>query len=73
MKLFGQKVVYISFQGSRCSNQIEEVCKAVEKTINQTIQNTLNTLEKDCDQIANIIEQKLKEDEYVDAPDTRLH
>ncbi|XP_041348621.1 EH domain-containing protein 1-like [Gigantopelta aegis] len=62
---FDMPTIYIPSmnpKGSRCANQIEEVCKAVEKTINQTIQNTLNTLEKDCDQIANIIELKLKED-----------
>ena len=47
---------------SRCANQIEEVCKDIEKTINQTIQNTLNSLEKDCDQIANIVEDKLQKD-----------
>ena len=50
---------------SRCANQIEEVCKDIEKTINQTIQNTLNSLEKDCDQIANIVEDKLQKDSVV--------
>ncbi|XP_074643160.1 uncharacterized protein LOC141900255 [Tubulanus polymorphus] len=44
---------------SRCVNQIEEVCKDVEKTINQTIQNTLNTLEKDCESIAELVDQRL--------------
>lgn len=34
----------------------------IEKTINQTIQNTLNTLEKDCDQIADMVENKLQQD-----------
>ena len=57
--------VYIYLQVSRCANQIEEVCKDIEKTINQTIQNTLNSLEKDCDQIANIVEDKLQKDRYV--------
>ncbi|XP_070203944.1 uncharacterized protein [Littorina saxatilis] len=47
---------------SRCANQIEEVCKDVEKTINQTVQNTLNSLERDCDQISQIVEEKLRED-----------
>uniref|UniRef100_A0A8C4IQY8 Si:ch211-11k18.4 n=1 Tax=Dicentrarchus labrax TaxID=13489 RepID=A0A8C4IQY8_DICLA len=28
---------------------IEEVCRTVEKTINHTVQNTLNSLEKDCE------------------------
>lgn len=43
-------------------NQIEEVCKDVEKTINQTVQNTLNSLEKDCEKIATLVEQKLELD-----------
>jgi len=47
---------------SRCVNQIEEVCKDVEKTINQTIQNTLNTLEKDCEQIAYLVDERLQKD-----------
>ncbi|XP_064619209.1 sarcalumenin-like [Lineus longissimus] len=47
---------------SRCVNQIEEVCKDIEKTINQTIQNTLNALEKDCEKIAEIIDRKLQQD-----------
>jgi BMFP domain-containing protein YqiC len=44
-------------------NQIEEVCKDIEKTINQTVQNTLNSLERDCDQISQIVEEKLRDDE----------
>lgn len=43
-------------------NQIEDVCKEVEKTINQTIQKTLNKLEEDCDHIAVLIDQKLATD-----------
>ena len=52
-------------QGSRCANQIEEVCKDIEKTINQTIQNTLNSLERDCDQIAYLVNEKLQKDRYI--------
>ncbi|XP_060560458.1 uncharacterized protein LOC132720355 isoform X1 [Ruditapes philippinarum] len=52
----------VSNQGARCTNQIEEVCKEIEKTINQTIQNTLNSLERDCDQIAHAVEDKLATD-----------
>ncbi|XP_068678171.1 uncharacterized protein [Montipora foliosa] len=44
---------------ARCANQIEKVCQEIEKTINQTIQNTLNTLEKDCEKIANLVDKKL--------------
>lgn len=51
-----------SSQPARCANQIEEVCKEIEKTINQTIQNTLNTLEKDCEKIADLVDKKLRND-----------
>lgn len=40
-------------------NQIEEVCVDVEKTINQMIQNTLNSLERDCDTIIRAIDLRL--------------
>jgi hypothetical protein len=43
-------------------NQIEDVCKIVEKTIKQTIQNTLNSLEKDSDVIITKINSILKKD-----------
>ena len=55
----------VSLQPARCANQIEEVCKEIEKTINQTIQNTLNTLEKDCEKIADTVDKKLTIDTYV--------
>jgi len=38
------------------------VCVDIEKTINQTIQNTLNSLEKDCDQIKALIDEKIERD-----------
>ncbi|XP_031571903.1 uncharacterized protein LOC116306015 [Actinia tenebrosa] len=47
---------------SRCANQIEEVCKELEKTINHTIQNTLNTLEKDCHKISELVDENLAKD-----------
>ncbi|XP_072549073.1 uncharacterized protein [Salminus brasiliensis] len=47
---------------SRCVNQIEEVCRTVEKTINQTVQNTLNSLEKDCELISEAITDTLRND-----------
>lgn len=61
---FDMPTIYIPNPGkpSRCMNQIEEVCKDVEKTINQTVQNTLNSLEKDCENIATLVEQKLQLD-----------
>ncbi|KAK8398572.1 hypothetical protein O3P69_004019 [Scylla paramamosain] len=53
---------------SRCTNQIEDVCKDIEKTINQTIQNTLNQLERDCEQISSLVDQAIKIDD-----DARQH
>jgi ribosome biogenesis GTPase A len=47
---------------TRCANQIDDVCKIVEKTIKQTIQNTLNSLEKDTDKIVDVINAKIKKD-----------
>ena len=52
-------------QSTRCVNQIEDVCKDIEKTINLTIQNTLDQLEKDCDVIVQQVERKLDEDWWV--------
>ncbi len=51
-------------QKTRCVNQIDEVCKQIEKTIKQTIQNTLNSLEKDTEMIISQINHKLKQDEW---------
>ncbi|KAL8571529.1 hypothetical protein ACOMHN_056824 [Nucella lapillus] len=62
---FDMPTIYVpnmNQRGSRCANQIEEVCKDVEKTIKQTVQNTLNSLERDCDQISQIVDEKLRED-----------
>jgi GTPase SAR1 family protein len=47
---------------ARCENQIESVCKEIDKTINQTIQNTLNKFEQDCDNVSVQIEKVLDED-----------
>merc|ERR1719411_2459262 len=46
----------------RCVNQIDEVCKDIEKTIQQTIQNTLNSLERDCDQIEFLVDEAITRD-----------
>ncbi|KAM4697356.1 LOW QUALITY PROTEIN: uncharacterized protein WCC33_012984 [Rhinophrynus dorsalis] len=48
---------------SRCVNQIEEVCKTIEKTITQTVQNTLNTLGRDCQKLTESIEAAVREDD----------
>ncbi|XP_012254717.2 uncharacterized protein LOC105685307 isoform X2 [Athalia rosae] len=48
---------------TKCANQIEQVCQDIERTINKTIQNTLNTLEKDCTNIDQLIQNQLDKDE----------
>ncbi|XP_072909020.1 uncharacterized protein [Hemitrygon akajei] len=47
-------------QPSRCVNQIQEVCATIEKTINRTVQNTLDQLEKDCGLVIQAAQQQLK-------------
>lgn len=62
---FDMPTIYIpnpSGKPSRCVNQIDDVCKDVEKTINQTVQNTLNTLERDCVRIAELVDQRIQKD-----------
>ncbi|KAK9534843.1 hypothetical protein VZT92_007263 [Zoarces viviparus] len=56
---------------SRCVNQIEEVCRTIEKTINQTVQNTLNSLEKDCELISEAITDTLGNDRQTSAMNRR--
>ncbi len=51
-----------TIQSARCENQIEELCLEIEKTINRSIQNTLNTLERDAQLIVNKINEKLQHD-----------
>jgi len=46
----------------RCVNQIDDVCRDIEKTINQTIQNTLNHLERDCDEIGAKVDRAIAQD-----------
>lgn len=61
---FDMPTIYIPHPNkpSRCVNQIEEVCRAIEKTINQTVQNTLNSLEKDCELVSEAITDTLDND-----------
>ncbi|GFY73380.1 hypothetical protein TNIN_405881 [Trichonephila inaurata madagascariensis] len=47
----------------RCVNQIEDVCKEIEKTINRTVQNTLNTLELDCQRIEKAIVNEINDNQ----------
>lgn len=49
-------------QQTQCVNQIEGVCQGIERTINQTIQNTLNILERDCETLTVLIEKHLERD-----------
>uniref|UniRef100_UPI00398F0E92 uncharacterized protein isoform X5 n=1 Tax=Pristiophorus japonicus TaxID=55135 RepID=UPI00398F0E92 len=46
---------------TRCVNQIQEVCTTIEKTINRTVQNALNQLEKDCELIIRTTRCQLEE------------
>uniref|UniRef100_A0A665TWB2 Uncharacterized LOC115047801 n=1 Tax=Echeneis naucrates TaxID=173247 RepID=A0A665TWB2_ECHNA len=70
---FDMPTIYIPSQNksSRCVNQIEEVCRTIEKTINQTVQNTLNSLEKDCELISEAITDTLINDRQTSADNRR--
>jgi len=57
----------------RCVNQIEEVCKDIEKTITQTIQTTLNSLEKDCDTIRDMVDQAIEKDNRAKAANMKAY
>ncbi|KAF6734562.1 EH domain-containing protein 1 [Oryzias melastigma] len=56
---------------SRCVNQIEEVCRTIEKTINQTVQNTLNSLERDCELISEAITDAIHTDRLTTSENRR--
>ncbi|XP_029997785.1 uncharacterized protein LOC115424570 [Sphaeramia orbicularis] len=70
---FDMPTIYIPnpSKPSRCVNQIEEVCRTIEKTINQTVQNTLNSLEKDCELISEAITDTLSNDRQICAENRR--
>ncbi|XP_069194344.1 uncharacterized protein [Procambarus clarkii] len=61
---FDMPTIYIPNpnKATRCVNQIDEVCKDIEKTINQTIQNTLNQLERDCEKISSLVDNAIEAD-----------
>jgi uncharacterized membrane protein YhaH (DUF805 family) len=62
---FEMPTIYVpgpNTKATRCSNAIEDVCKDIERTINLTIQNTLDQLEKDCNSIASEIDKRLSQD-----------
>jgi len=56
---------------STCVNQIQSVCEEIEKTIGATIQNTLNSLERDCGQIAEKIDELIEQDDRARAQNFR--
>lgn len=64
--LFEMPTIYIPderlIRPTKCENQIESVCQTIEKAINYTIQNTLNALERDCDQVTELIHAKIEDD-----------
>ncbi|XP_025019731.1 uncharacterized protein LOC103049227 isoform X2 [Python bivittatus] len=61
---FDMPTIYIpnSNKPSRCINQIEEICRTIEKTISQTVQHTLNALERDCRHIEEATQRLLEDD-----------
>lgn len=61
---FEMPTIYIPHpnKSSRCVNQIDDVCRTIERTINQTVQTTLNQLERDCLLLIGTIDRKLLED-----------
>jgi hypothetical protein len=62
---FDMPAIYIpslTVKVPRCENQIDEVAKEVSKVIDQMIQGTLNTLEKDCEAISARVDEKLEKD-----------
>ncbi|XP_072225428.1 uncharacterized protein [Leuresthes tenuis] len=70
---FDMPTIYISnpSKPSRCINQIEETCRTIEKTINQTVQNTLNSLERDCELISEAITETLSSDRQTSVENRR--
>lgn len=48
---------------SQVANNIHDLCKTVEKTINFTVQRTLDDLDSDCQQLVKAIDAKVAENE----------
>ena len=70
---FDMPTIYIPKPGreTKCVNQIDTACKEIEKTISATIQNTLNTLEKDCQDIADKIDHLIERDNHAQSHNLR--
>lgn len=62
---FDMPTIYINTDGKpkRCVNQIQHVCEEISKTINMTLQKSLNQLEVDCEEIQTLVEEKIKTDD----------
>lgn len=65
---FDMPTIYIenaknSGRPKRCANQIQTVVDEIKKTINMTVQNTLNTLEVDCEKIKKMVDECIEEDD----------
>jgi len=61
---FDMPTIYINNDGKpkRCVNQIQHVCEEISKTINMTLQKTLNQLEVDCELIQTLVDEKIQID-----------
>ncbi|MBN3313337.1 EHD2 protein, partial [Atractosteus spatula] len=66
---FNMPTIYIPQEDRvcRCVNQIEEVCVTIEKTIEQTVQHTLDQLERDCLTLRQATDTVLQRDRLVTA------
>ncbi|OXA52866.1 uncharacterized protein LOC110850974 [Folsomia candida] len=63
---FDMPTIYLpdaSGKPSRCANQITDVCDEIEKVIEQTVQNSLNNLERD----ANLVKERVSVSLALDA------
>ncbi|KAL5246482.1 hypothetical protein ACHWQZ_G018636 [Mnemiopsis leidyi] len=62
---FDMPTIYIpslANEKQRCVNQIEDVCRDIDKSIALTLQSILNTLDKDCDTLVDKIDETLAQD-----------
>lgn len=61
---FNMPTIYVPnlSRQSTCVNQMDEVCQEIERTINATVQDSLNTLTKDCAAIEQFLATTLEND-----------
>jgi len=62
---FDIPTIYVPILGkqTRCCNQIEDVCKDIEKAMKLTIRSTHNTPEKECSDVSCNIDGMIEEDD----------